>query len=266
MNKLLLKRILSQICFTRYSRGVLILNYHSINPEHEYSTSPSDFDQQMKYLRENYKVIKLEDIRNEDNSPLSVVITFDDGFADNYEYAFPILKKYNLPATIFLVSDFVFDNIDITKKWVPYNGLKPLTENNIKEMALSGLITFGSHGKNHDPVSSLPETDFRADLIESISRIQTCTGQKVTSYAFPFGQLAQRGLFDEKFFNGLGFFSVCTTDWGINKSGSMSGFLKRIRIDSQDKLDDFKAKISGSWGFVSYFQFLKNLKWRLKRY
>lgn len=260
-----IKKILSKACPTRYRQGFLILNYHSINPNHKYSTTPEDFDRQMKYLYENFQVIKLSEINNE-NKNLKIIITFDDGFFDNYEYAFPILKKYNLPATIFLVSDFIFNNIDITKNWIPYRGLRPLTQDSIREMSNSGLIDFGSHGKNHEPVSSLSKNIFKADLIESINKIQECSGKKVDNYAFPFGQLSQRGLFNVDFFNEIGLLNVCTTDWGINKNNNLSKFLKRIRIDSYDSMDDFKEKINGSWNFVSFFQFIKNLKCYLKKY
>ncbi len=265
MNKKLLKNLLSKFCLTRYKDGVLILNYHSINPNHQYSTAPKDFDEQMSYLSNNFNVVRLGEINNKSDK-LRVVITFDDGFADNYDYAFPILKKYNLPATIFLISDFVFDNLDITKDWIPYNGLRPLTKNQIKEMNDSGLIDFGVHGKNHEPVSSLLENDFREGLIESINKIENCCGKTVDSYAFPFGQKSHRGAFDLKFFNSIGLSYVCTTDWGINRENYSSKFLKRIRIDSEDTLQDFKEKIKGSWDFVSFFQYIKNIKWNLKKY
>lgn len=260
-----IKKLLSKMCLTRYRQGVLILNYHSINPNHKYSTKPEDFDEQMNYLSKNFQIVRLNEINNKKHK-FSIVITFDDGFCDNYEYAFPILKKYNIPATIFLVSDFVFGDLDITKGWIPYNGLKPLTIDNIKEMSGSGLIDFGSHGKNHEPVSSLSRDVFRLNLIESINKIKLYSGKKVDSYAFPFGQLSQRGFFDKNFFNDVGLLNVCTTDWGINKSNNLVGFLKRIRIDSFDSLEDFKEKIKGSWNFVVFFQFIKNLKCYLKKY
>ncbi len=264
MNKKILKKIISAIYPFRYSKGVLILNYHSINPNHKYSTTPYDFDCQMKYLSENYQIIKLSDIAECDT--FSLVITFDDGFADNYDYAFPILKKYNIPATIFLVSDFVFHGFDITKNWVPYKGLGSLTQENIKEMSDSGLIDFGSHGKSHEPASSLPEDIFKNNLIISVNEIERCSGKKVRSYAFPFGQRGQRGFYNSNFFKGIGLVNICSTDWGINKNVNSSGFLKRIRIDSDDTMDDFIGKIKGSWNFVAFFQYLKNLKWNLRKY
>ena len=70
------------------------------------------FDMQMGYLRKRYQVVPLarliEALQGKKNLPMDMcVLTFDDGWKDNHAHALPILKKYNLPATVFLVSDFV---------------------------------------------------------------------------------------------------------------------------------------------------------------
>jgi len=70
------------------------------------------FEKQIKYMSQHYNVLSLDmaiDMIRE-RTPIprkSIVITFDDGFKDNYEYAYPILKKYNLPATFFLADGFI---------------------------------------------------------------------------------------------------------------------------------------------------------------
>jgi len=71
-------------------------------------TSTSDFEKQIAHLARNYKIISLDEIVDRVKTKKSlrrcVAITFDDGFRDNYEKAYPILKKYNVPATIFLLT------------------------------------------------------------------------------------------------------------------------------------------------------------------
>lgn len=98
-----------------------ILMYHRVlNLEHSREnhlpagmvTLESTFDKQMKYLKENFNVISLETLiaclKDKKNvPPHSVVLTFDDGWRDNYLWAFPILRKYNLTATIFLSTDYI---------------------------------------------------------------------------------------------------------------------------------------------------------------
>ncbi len=98
-----------------------ILAYHRIFPlpgkdypfsEGTISATPEEFDKQMKFVSKNFSVINFERLSNAISSgkPLpknSLIITFDDGYADNYEIAWEILKKYGLTATIFLATSFV---------------------------------------------------------------------------------------------------------------------------------------------------------------
>lgn len=100
---------------------LVILMYHCIldsaNKEKGYFqpgliVSQQVFDRQMSYLARNHNLLSLEQLIEifKNNKPIpkrTVVITFDDGWGDNYLYAYPILKKHRVPATIFLSTDFV---------------------------------------------------------------------------------------------------------------------------------------------------------------
>ena len=74
-------------------------------------TSTRDFEKQIVHLVKNYKVISLDEIvervKNKRSLRRCVAITFDDGFRDNYENAYPILRKYNVPAAIFLTTGYI---------------------------------------------------------------------------------------------------------------------------------------------------------------
>jgi len=115
-----LGRSLTQIIKKQLSKyKPCILTYHgvvkdSLNVPVWSFIDEKKFKEQIKLLSENYNCISLNqlitDIRNNTIKPRSVVITFDDGFENNYSVAFPILKKYNVPATIFLTAGYINTN------------------------------------------------------------------------------------------------------------------------------------------------------------
>jgi len=98
----------------RVPQRVPILTYHSIDTTgSEMSVFPGDFEQQMAYLkRKGYKVISLQDFYGrylglKTGGQRLVVITFDDGYKNNFEHAFPILRKFDFPASVFVVTSCV---------------------------------------------------------------------------------------------------------------------------------------------------------------
>lgn len=119
-----IKRMLSFICYYtgitplvfyllfRKKDKILVLLYHRVcEPEHPFkaAVSPAHFEEQIEFLRKHFKVVSVRealgamDQREIPNRPLAV-ITFDDGYRDNFETAYPLLKKYSLPAAFFLAA------------------------------------------------------------------------------------------------------------------------------------------------------------------
>ena len=92
---------------------VLCLLYHRVIPyekdAYQIKVKPETFDNHIKFLSENYPIIKFDDDWSDINED-SIVVTFDDGYMDNYLYAYPILKKYQVPATIFVTSGNIGTN------------------------------------------------------------------------------------------------------------------------------------------------------------
>ncbi|MFA7245504.1 MAG: polysaccharide deacetylase family protein [Candidatus Magasanikbacteria bacterium] len=258
MNKQLIKRIIAKCYPFIYRDGILILNYHSVGSNNPFSLSLKNFDEQMNYITKNYNIVKLGDFSNLAGG-ISLVVTFDDGYEDNYLEVFPILKKYNIPATIFLTSEFILGKLDITKDWLDYKGLKPLKIDQIEEMNNSGLVSFGSHSKTHRKMSNLSKENITTEVVDSKKELEFILGTSISDFAFPFGQKKDIGVFQDELFKNSGYKTVCTTNWGINLFKSIDFYrLKRIRIDHLDSLNDFVNKIKGHWDFVRFFQSIKN--------
>lgn len=97
--------------------GLLVFNYHRIgDPAHSpfdralYSAGVEEFEQQVRFLRKNSDVVGIGDLDQVFHKPhRAVLITFDDGYRDNYDLAFPVLKQENVPATFFVTSGFIDD-------------------------------------------------------------------------------------------------------------------------------------------------------------
>jgi peptidoglycan/xylan/chitin deacetylase (PgdA/CDA1 family) len=141
---------------------------------------PVDFDEQMKYLRDNdYHAITQAqfDAYMSGNGTLPdrpVLITFDDGYIDNYEQAYPIMKKYGMTGTIFLVVSLM-------------NTPGYLTWDQVSEMSANG-IEFGSHTISHKPLTSFDQAGVHRELTESKAAIEAHIGKPCTFIAFPEGK------------------------------------------------------------------------------
>ncbi len=166
--------------------GVPVLNYHQIEEKNGNPLTlwPDQFEAQMAYLAdEGYTTITIDEMMDalENGTPLPekpVIITFDDGYADNYEYAYPILKKYGFKATIFLIYDF-------TNTYPNY-----LTWEQINEMKESGLIHFESHTMTHANLAELNSADeLRHEIADSHDLLSEKLGYDMHYIAYPGGRV-----------------------------------------------------------------------------
>lgn len=168
------------------SPGVPVLNYHQVEQKNGNPLTlwPDQFEAQMAYLAdEGYTTITIDEMMDalENGTPLPekpVIITFDDGYADNYEYAYPILKKYGFKATIFLIYDF-------TNTYPNY-----LTWEQINEMKESGLIHFESHTMTHANLAELTSVDeLRHEIADSHDLLSEKLGYDMHYIAYPGGRV-----------------------------------------------------------------------------
>ena len=115
----------------------------------------------------------------------TVIITFDDGYKDNYLNACPVLQKYALPATVFI------STANIGKAVVARNGTKldVLKEEEIVEMQKSGLIDFGSHADRHIKLAHLQEKDIIEEMTRSKERLKDILRAEPFSIAYPSGNV-----------------------------------------------------------------------------
>ena len=258
-----IKRILAKVFYPYFQAVKLfscgpkftILMYHSVNPIHQWAIKPDKFEEQIKFLTSNYQVLPLKDFFNFNED--SFAITFDDGHEDNLNFALAILKKYDCPATFFICTGFITKKVDITKNGV-YQGLKPLSLEQVKEMKKEGM-DFGCHTHTHPILSKIPLREVEKEIHKSKTILEDILGDKIDLFAYPLGQPRTFNkniisiLKEEKFQ------LACSTIWETNTKRINPFILRRIRIDTEDNLNDFRNKIQGNWDFIKWFHLLKSI-------
>jgi len=113
------------ICLKKFKSFILVYHhvvnddYNDCSPGNIYSLKRKDFENQIIYLKNNYEIVMLDqlinDLKNNRSINEKIALTFDDGFKDNYELAYPILKKHNVPATIYLLGSV--NNVEDVALW-----------------------------------------------------------------------------------------------------------------------------------------------------
>ncbi len=172
---------------------VPILIYHDIRPDYPgetaavkaFTLTPDELDAQLSYLSDHgYTAISLDDLAHDiqtgTTSPIAkpVVLTFDDGWQNEYVYAFPLLQKYHFTATF-----FIFTN-PVSKKDTF------MTWDEIIHLSVAGM-TIGDHTLSHPLLSKLTPEQLRKEVVDSKSVLEQKIGKPVTDFASPFGYTSE---------------------------------------------------------------------------
>ena len=190
-----------------------------------YINTPQSYEENIKVLLENgYTFISFQELNDANNGKISlpekpILVTFDDGYASNYEYIFPILKKYNVKVSIFVVTDKIGKEVD---------GKKYLSWEQCREMQDSGLVEIFNHSKRHVFYDKLPVRQIRDDVIESYKIIEEKLGSKnLKVFAYPYGAYTKETVWTLKL-NGM---DMQVYDLGMNYSNDFNkDYIKRMNI------------------------------------
>jgi peptidoglycan/xylan/chitin deacetylase (PgdA/CDA1 family) len=210
-----------------------VLVYHTIDEVEGQSTcpemiSPARFEQQLDWLSRRRQVVPL--IETLSNKGSRVALTFDDGYQDNLTTALPLLEKYSMPATIFVVAGFI-------------NRDGYLSEAELRELSKHPLVTIGSHGLWHRNFNELSADKARSELTESRQALEAITGDQVTLMAWPYGECSAplEQLSAECGYAG---------SWSVWKGTNGQHSRWRVPLGAQDNLIRFVAKVSGVYALT----------------
>lgn len=171
--------------------GVVVLIYHRVGGGSgtEVDLSPEAFDEQMAWLAASGRAVTL-DAAVDMLDPATaggavpppddpVVVTFDDGTADLADVATPILQRHGVPATVYLATRFIDEGIAF-----PDDGT-PLSWSAVRDMASTGLMTFGSHTHGHLLLDRLPPAEAAGELDRARALIEDQVGAPAHHFAYP---------------------------------------------------------------------------------
>ena len=221
-----------------------ILMYHSISQpsdaKDKLTVSPKAFARQMEYLRDKgYNVITLKEavsyIGERKRPPKkTVAITIDDGYENNYVSAYPVLKRYGMPATIFVITGRIGDEGFMT--W-----------DEIRELSNSGIIDIESHTKFHKWLTGLDDETLKVELEDSKRILESRLGKEVPFVCYPMGGYDERVASAAR---AAGYKAAFGTKRRRISARGDPYAVSRVRISgTADNLFVFAIKISGYYNF-----------------
>jgi len=230
-----------------------ILMYHMIRGHidgakfNKLRVKPMEFDKQIAWLKaEGFHFVTMQELHENwgKHPEKTVAITFDDGYLDNLEHAYPVLKKYNANATIYVVVDR-HDRDWSTYKKAHHNSGElareaKLNDEQVKFLADSGLIEIGSHTMTHANLAKLNDEECLAELIQSKQALECLIKKTVNSFAYPFGIYAERDVQMTKL---AGYSNAVTTKEGIDGKTPDFMQLQRIKISGKDSIRTVKRRL-----------------------
>jgi peptidoglycan/xylan/chitin deacetylase (PgdA/CDA1 family) len=234
------------------AEGLRILTYHRVNDRHpadRLTVHPTAFREQMEaILSRGRPVLSLAEALpfvhgREPQPPGALVITFDDGYEDNFRVALPILEGLGLKATIFVATGLLGTPETIER----YRGCcaddRMLDWAQVREMRERGS-EIGGHGRHHRELALLPAADAEAEVEGCALDIAAHTGERPRLFCYPRGSESPAV---QEIVSARGFEAACTVYPGSNPPGTPPLALRRTEISGDDGLADFDLKLRGGY-------------------
>lgn len=217
-----------------YGKKIPVLTYHAVDDttwgDSGLFVKISDFEDQMKYLHDNgYTTLFISEITNALNYTNPVIITFDDGYMNIYTKAFPIMQKYNIKSTFYIITEWM-------------DGYTFVSPEIVKIMDKSGLVEIGSHSLSHMKLGVNSFDSQEKEIKKSKEALEQILDKKINSFAYPYGSynIDTINLSKEHYSNAV------TVESGFNFSKTLSLYkLRRQKISRGESINSFIFKIGG---------------------
>jgi peptidoglycan/xylan/chitin deacetylase (PgdA/CDA1 family) len=249
--------LLLLLCIIIYSfipssnpRGLRIIMYHKVSEDRadQLTVRRESLKKQFEQLVEDgYTTVSFGDLLDNlctgtELPQRSIIITLDDGYRDTYTLAFPLLVRYNLKATVFLVAG----RINSVNDW---DGTREplMNADEIREMAASGLVEFGLHSYQHSDYRHLTPEEMREDISQSIAALMELKIPFEPVMCYPYGKFPRKGNAKKamyKVFSEMGIRLATRIGGRINRLPVCMPYeIERIGIEGADGLAEFCTKL-----------------------
>lgn len=250
-----------------------ILLYHSISRDaaprfRRWAIRPEDFATQIAYLHaQNYTAMTVRGFvtamaqSGANLPPRPVVLTFDDGFADFYTSAMPVLKDHDFAATLYVATGFVGG----TSQWLRREGddeRAMLTWAQIRDLQASG-IEFGAHSHSHPQLDALPRSAAWDEILRSKTVLEDQIGRPVVTFAYPHGyyDAAVRRMVQQ-----AGYTSACGVKHAVSALTDDRFALARIAVTADTDMERFAGLLVGrGLAIAPARERVRTKGWRLAR-
>lgn len=220
------------------SNSAIVVAFHRVNNSTEgdgLTCGVEMFKRYCQFFADYFHVISLGDLvgKMERCEPLNreLAITFDDGYQDNYEYAAPVLKAIGLPATFFVVTQFIetefvpcWDrNLSVRQPWMTWDQVRWLSREGFE---------IGSHTRTHANMGEMFGDRAREEIVSSRFELEEKLTTRIELFAYPYGGEHEMTEENREIVKASGLRCCCSCFGRINNTGTDPFHLRRIPISS----------------------------------
>lgn len=243
---------------------VVVLCYHSIHPSKSFaSATPDAFGRHLDWLAATCDVVPLqqvaEAVRGRGSTRPTVAITFDDGYADNFEFAFPALQARRLPATFFVTAGLIErEHRAVTRmqelRRSGFDEVRPMTWDELRSMRAAGM-EIGAHTCTHPNLARLDQAAAADELCRSKAIIEDRLGAPIRSMAFPFGKFRRHYTPETvALAAAAGYEYACAVLFRAVRPWDSPLAIPRFFVTGDDDVGRLQDKVLGTWDVVGVWQ------------
>lgn len=228
--------------FEKRKADVPVLMFHNVGNVSFFDTkltkrfkiSPENLEKLLKFVSQKYQTVSMEELYDYLTNGVKlpenpIVLTFDDGWSGVFKFAFPLLKKYKLKFSSYLISSYIDKNPDYLKK------------EEVFDMLNSGLMELGNHTKSHALLGFVSRDVLKKEINGAQDDFEQMFGVRPLTFAYPGGSY-NKNVIDEV--DGAGFHTAVTVKQGKTQSEDELLLLKRIEVEGTDSVKDLERKLN----------------------